>query len=161
VADPYHLEQVLVNVLLNACDAMESSKAPAVLVQTEPRVMKSPRYMPARRRDDPAGIDYSHRRRFNRPPRPTAWHPFAPGSTVVCIDVADNGPGIPNELLPEIFEPFVTTKEPGRGTGLGLAVSAGLVDAMGGTIQAENREDGGARFRILLPAAETQVGEMS
>jgi two-component system, NtrC family, sensor kinase len=161
VADPYHLEQVLVNLLLNACDAMETSKAPAIVVETKPHVIESPRYMPSRRRDDPDGVDYSHRRRFNRPPWPTAEHPFAPGSTVVRIEVADNGPGIPNELFPEIFEPFVTTKEPGRGTGLGLAVSAGLIDAMGGTIQAENREDGGARFRILLPAAETQVGEMS
>lgn len=161
VADPYHLEQVLVNLLLNACDAMETSKAPAIFVETEPDVIESPQYVPARRRDDPAGVDYSHRRRFNRPPRPTAEHPFAPGSSVVRIEIADNGPGIPGELLPEIFEPFVTTKEPGRGTGLGLAVSAGLVDAMGGTIQAENREDGGARFRILLPAAKAEAGEMS
>ena len=159
VADPHHLEQVLVNLLLNACDAMEASESSAIFVETELHLIESPLYVPARRRDDPAGIDYSHRRRFNRPPRPTAEHPFAPGSMVVRIEVGDNGPGIPGELLAEIFEPFVTTKEPGRGTGLGLAVSAGLVDAMGGTIEAENGEEGGARFRILLPAEATEANK--
>ena len=63
-----------------------------------------------------------------------------------------NGSGIPRELLDQIFEPFVTTKEPGRGTGLGLAVCARLVEAMGGTIRADSVEGAGATFTILLPA---------
>ncbi len=157
VADPYQLEQVLVNLLLNACDAMDEAPEPAIRVETAPRTFEPPAYTPARRRDDPPGVDYSHRRRFNRPARPTPAHRFAPGARIVELLVTDTGPGIPVELLPQIFEPFITTKEPGRGTGLGLAVSAGLVDAMGGTIQAENRDEGGARFRILLPAAEMET----
>jgi len=72
---------------------------------------------------------------------------------VVEIRVADNGPGIAPELLDQVFEPFVTTKEPGKGTGLGLAVAARLIDAMGGTIRVENGEQGGAVFTIVLPAA--------
>jgi signal transduction histidine kinase len=67
--------------------------------------------------------------------------------------LSDNGPGIPDELRDQIFEPFVTTKEPGKGTGLGLALSARIVDAMGGTITADRADIGGARFTILLPAA--------
>jgi signal transduction histidine kinase len=66
--------------------------------------------------------------------------------------VADNGPGFPPELIPQVFEPFVTTKEPGKGTGLGLAVCSRIVEVMGGTIQAENAVGGGAVFRVVLPA---------
>lgn len=162
VADPYQLEQVLVNLLLNACDAMESAGTdePVLQVKTGPLTYEPPLYTPARRRDDPPGIDYSHRRRFNRPARPTPEHRFTRGTQVIELWVTDNGPGIPQDLLAQIFEPFVTTKEPGRGTGLGLAVSAGLVDAMGGTIEADNNRDGpGARFRILLPAADAVAVE--
>lgn len=160
VADPYQLEQVLVNLFLNACDAMESAgtEEPALSVRTSPRRYEPPSYTPARRKDDPPGTDYSHRRRFNRPARPTPENRFDRGAHIVELEIMDNGPGIPTELLTQIFEPFVTTKEPGRGTGLGLAVSAGLVDAMGGTIEADNNRDGpGARFRILLPAAEAEA----
>jgi C4-dicarboxylate-specific signal transduction histidine kinase len=70
----------------------------------------------------------------------------------VEIEVRDDGPGIPAELLEQIFEPFVTTKEPGKGTGLGLAVCARIIDDMGGSIRAENAPDGGAVFHIILPA---------
>jgi two-component system, NtrC family, sensor kinase len=56
------------------------------------------------------------------------------------------------EHIDRIFEPFMTTKEPGKGTGLGLAVSARLIDGMDGTIRARNT-DSGALFTIMLPAA--------
>jgi len=69
----------------------------------------------------------------------------------VNITSEDTGGGIPNNVLPRIFEPFYTTKEIGRGTGLGLSVSYGIVRGMNGTITAENT-DGGARFKITLPA---------
>ncbi|MGE5505109.1 MAG: ATP-binding protein [Actinomycetota bacterium] len=67
------------------------------------------------------------------------------------IVVSDNGPGIPPELRPRIFEPFFTTKEAGRGTGLGLSVSFGIINAMGGRLEAIDCPEGGACFRIVLP----------
>ena len=70
----------------------------------------------------------------------------------VAITVDDTGGGIPVDVLPHLFDPFYTTKEPGHGTGLGLSVAYGIVGEMGGTLQAENLEDG-ARFTILLPTA--------
>jgi signal transduction histidine kinase len=68
-----------------------------------------------------------------------------------AIEVRDTGPGIPRAILPRVFEPFFTTKE--TGAGLGLAISAGIVERFGGRITAINRRDGGAVFRIVLPIA--------
>jgi len=72
----------------------------------------------------------------------------------VRLEVDDNGPGIPPEVLPRLFEPFFTTKPPGKGTGLGLALCREFVSRSGGTLHAENRPGGGARFVLLLPVAE-------
>ncbi|MFP2905674.1 sensor histidine kinase [Pyxidicoccus sp. 3LFB2] len=69
----------------------------------------------------------------------------------VVLHVEDNGPGIPEHQLERLFEPFFTTKPPGEGTGLGLALCREYVERVGGTISAENREGGGARFIITLP----------
>ncbi|MFO0758910.1 MAG: ATP-binding protein [Byssovorax sp.] len=68
------------------------------------------------------------------------------------ITVEDNGPGIPADVRPHLFEPFVTSKPAGEGTGLGLAVCRGLVEASGGSLTAEDSPLGGARFVIELPA---------
>ncbi|MBK8253811.1 MAG: two-component sensor histidine kinase [Polyangiaceae bacterium] len=67
--------------------------------------------------------------------------------------VEDNGPGIPKEIEGHLFEPFATTKEVGKGTGLGLAVCRGLVEAAGGAIFVESGELGGARFVVQLPSS--------
>jgi signal transduction histidine kinase len=67
--------------------------------------------------------------------------------------VEDNGPGIPEEVLPEIFEAFVTTRLDARGTGLGLTVAEGIVHQHGGSIKASNCPLGGARLEVTLPAA--------
>lgn len=151
-ADPYQLEQVLVNLLLNAADAMESVQARHVRITTSQSTVEEHPGFPARRKDDPPGIDYSHRRRFNRRQRVPRIHPFPPGQKLVEIRVSDRGPGIPDELVDRVFEPFVTTKEPGEGTGLGLAVSARLIDGMDGTMRANNTDEG-AEFSIALPAS--------
>lgn len=76
------------------------------------------------------------------------------------VEVADRGPGIPAEALAHLFEPFYRVRRPGpqpRGTGLGLAVASGLVEAHGGRIWAENRTAGGARFTFTLPLSEPPV----
>ncbi|HUE76916.1 MAG TPA: ATP-binding protein, partial [Longimicrobiales bacterium] len=152
-ADPYQLEQVLVNLLLNAADAMEGLEERRVRIVTSCRTYERPGIVPIRRKDDPPGIDYSHRRRFNRPDRVPRLHPFEAGEEVVEIRLDDTGPGIAEDELERIFEPFMTTKEPGKGTGLGLAVAARLIDGMDGTIHAGNT-DRGAAFTILLPACD-------
>jgi len=75
----------------------------------------------------------------------------------VQVEVADTGPGIPPEALPRLFEPFYRVQREGqtaRGTGLGLAVAKGLVEAHGGHIWAENREGGGASFVFTLPLGQ-------
>ncbi len=75
----------------------------------------------------------------------------------VAVDVVDHGVGIPAEHVPRIFEAFFTTKEPGEGTGLGLAVAHGIVRDHGGWIEVESVPERGSRFTILLPAtAEAQ-----
>jgi signal transduction histidine kinase len=75
---------------------------------------------------------------------------------LVEIAVEDEGPGIPAESLPRIFSPFYTTKP--EGTGLGLAISLRIAEAHGGTLAAENRPGGGARFVLSLPAAAALPG---
>ncbi|CAN5816538.1 hypothetical protein BH23GEM9_BH23GEM9_15340 [soil metagenome] len=157
--DPFQLQQVIVNLLVNAADAVESTEDAFIGVRALRRAVRpTPAHMPARRKDDPDGIDYSHRRRLAILPRWPLGDPESESGEVVEIIVVDNGPGLPLDLIDQVFEPFVTTKDPGKGTGLGLAVCARLVEGMGGVIQAGNVPEGGAEFRIILPAtAVSQV----
>jgi two-component system sensor histidine kinase HupT/HoxJ len=68
------------------------------------------------------------------------------------VAVTDNGPGIRPEHLNRVFEPFFTTKPVGEGTGLGLYVSYNLAQELGGRIDVENVDGGGARFILSFPA---------
>ena len=79
----------------------------------------------------------------------------------VVVRVEDDGPGIPEAVLDRIMEPFFTTKPPGRGTGLGLSLSHGMVKQNGGRLLAANRPDGGALFEVILPVgtAPLEKGE--
>ncbi len=81
----------------------------------------------------------------------------ASGSQVVRISVSDSGPGIPREKLGRIFDPFFTTKGAKGGTGLGLAVSYGIVQEHDGALRAESAAGRGARFTIELPAVMTSI----
>ena len=71
----------------------------------------------------------------------------------VAITLGDSGPGLTPVVKARLFEPFFTTKEVGEGTGLGLAITYGIVQAHGGTIEATNRDEGGAQFVISLPTS--------
>jgi two-component system cell cycle sensor histidine kinase/response regulator CckA len=74
----------------------------------------------------------------------------------ICIAVQDSGQGIAQKDLPYIFEPFYTTKEPGKGTGLGLAQVYGIAKSHGGHIQVSSSPADGTRFTMYLPAALVQ-----
>ena len=110
-ADPAQIQQVVINLVLNALDAT----GPAG------RVTISGHEMP---RDDRAGL---------------------------AIVVTDTGSGIVPELLPRIFEPFLTTKPRGQGTGLGLAICRDIVRAHGGQLWAESKVGAGSTFTVWLP----------
>lgn len=145
-AERHELEQVFVNLLLNAVDAMEK----------EGRIAISSRCMPTgalreavvRRSSDPSGFTFER----GPSPRVEAWLSGEDRpKTIAKVIVADSGPGVPDEDIERIFDPFYTTKEPGRGTGLGLAIVARIVENIGGIIWVERSREGGAAFHIVLP----------
>ena len=74
----------------------------------------------------------------------------------VRIAVRDYGPGIPEAVLPHLFEPFYTTKPVGEGLGLGLAISLAIVESFGGQLEARNAEVGGAEFSVVLDACPNE-----
>jgi PAS domain S-box-containing protein len=75
----------------------------------------------------------------------------------VVITVADNGHGFEKEMLARVFDPYVTSKT--KGTGLGLAIVKKIIEEHGGRIEADNRPEGGACIRVILPVAATQISE--
>jgi len=123
-ADPGQLEQVLLNLCVNARDAMPDGGR--ITIST------------AREEVDEAFC---------------ARHAWARAGEFVVIEVADTGPGIPAAILDHIFEPFFTTKEVGKGTGLGLATVYGIVKQHEGMIDVSTPPGGGTAFRIFLPAS--------
>ncbi len=72
----------------------------------------------------------------------------------VAVTFQDDGPGISPEILPHIFDPFYTTKRPGRGTGLGLSICKAILREHNGNVEAASGPGGGAVFTVTLPAAE-------
>jgi signal transduction histidine kinase len=121
-ADPGQMSQVLMNLCLNACDALPNGGT--LTLETSNAVVG----------EEHARADLEAR----------------PGS-FVRVSVADTGHGIPAELLPRLFEPFFTTKEEGQGTGLGLAMVHGIVRQHQGWVQCRSEVGRGARFDIYLP----------
>ena len=70
------------------------------------------------------------------------------------IEVADNGPGIPDDIKEKIFDPFFTTKEAGVGTGLGLAIALQAAEDHKGRLEVESKEGEGASFKVFIPELE-------
>jgi len=78
----------------------------------------------------------------------------------VAVEVADDGAGIPPEVMTKIFDPFFTTKEIGKGTGLGLSISYKIIQQHGGKISVESKPNAGTKFTVwlpLMPPAEAQL----
>ncbi|MBI2840030.1 MAG: response regulator [Acidobacteria bacterium] len=128
-ADPTQVQQVILNLALNARDAMPGGGA--LSIRTSNLALVSPTTL--------EGAD------------------LAAGLYAV-LEISDTGAGMEPEILPRIFEPFFTTKEKGKGTGLGLATVYGIVRQSGGMITVESVPRRGSTFRIFLPGA-TQTAE--
>ena len=111
LCDANRLEQVMVNLIGNALDAMSRQHSPEIEITAS-----------------------VHDR-------------------TIHLEVRDHGPGLSDEALARLFEPFFTTKEAGHGLGLGLTISAGIVNDFGGTLGGANHPDGGAVFTLELPLA--------
>jgi signal transduction histidine kinase len=73
------------------------------------------------------------------------------GADHVAVEIADNGKGIPPEIMSKIFDPFFTTKAVGKGTGLGLSISYKIIEQHGGSINVDSTMGKGTRFTIVLP----------
>jgi len=69
----------------------------------------------------------------------------------ISVEISDNGPGMPKDVLQKIFDPFFTTKEVGKGTGLGLSISYSIIEKLGGRILVASEEGKGTTFSIYLP----------
>ena len=117
--DPNQLKQVIMNLLVNARDAMGERGRLRVCSRRCPSL-------------------YS----------PGTGHRAVPA---VELTFTDSGCGIPEDSLPKIFDPFFTSKEPGKGVGLGLSVGYSIIKAHGGTIDVESEVGRGTTFRIVLP----------
>ncbi|HMH82807.1 MAG TPA: ATP-binding protein, partial [Gemmatimonadales bacterium] len=89
----------------------------------------------------------------NPPERPRDIHVRTWADDRVHLRVADSGPGIADDVLPHLFTPFFTTKEPGQGTGLGLSITYSIVEAHNGRIAVERPPEGGVAFVVDLPLA--------
>jgi len=127
-ADPGQIEQVLLNLTVNACDAMP--KGGRLTIESYNAVIEEG--------------------------APQGYPPMEPGKYVV-LAVSDTGHGMDETTKARIFEPFFTTKEQGKGTGLGLATVYGVVKQSGGFIRVESAPESGTRFEIYLPHVEEKV----
>jgi PAS domain S-box-containing protein len=129
LVDPTQIELIILNLAINARDAMQS--VGTVTLETFNTVIESEPSRP----EEPSRGDY------------------------VGLAVNDTGAGIPDHVLPRVLEPFFTTKEPGKGSGLGLAQVFGFAKQSGGGVRIETRVGEGTSVKVFLPRAELAEGD--
>ena len=127
--DPTQLHQVMLNLCINARDAMP--KGGKIILSAENVKVES-------------GV--------------ATFHNVAPGNYVI-LSVADSGTGIPPEIIDKIFDPFFTTKEEGKGTGLGLSTVLGIVKSHDGFVNLESQPGKGSIFKVFLPASNEPASQ--
>src|SRR5258708_25954014 len=127
-ADPSMVEQVILNLVVNARDAMPQGGLLTIRIATTE-----------------VGGDTASRR------------PDLRAGNFICLSVSDRGCGIPPHDLGRIFEPFFTTKEVGKGTGLGLATVYGIVKQHQGWIEVASEASKGTSFQVFFPAGSEPV----
>jgi PAS domain S-box-containing protein len=133
VLDRNKIEQVLVNLMINAVDAMPEGGT--LIVRTRKDRMVGGPEVGVRMTDT-----------------------FRVGQSVIVIEIEDTGTGIDDKSKPRLFDPFYTTKPPGKGTGLGLAVCKSIVALHGGTVRVANKEGGGgARATVVLRSVRPEM----
>ena len=123
------MEQVIINVLLNALHAMPEGGR--LTIRTSSAQLN--------------GVGAHVGRRM------TDW--LKPGDPVVVCEITDSGCGIPKNLLGRVFEPFYTTRPAGQGTGLGLSITRSIIAAHRGLIDIDSAVGRGTTVRITLPVA--------
>jgi signal transduction histidine kinase len=146
------LEQALVNLILNAVDAAPGG----VVVLGARRWDYDPGRIPQMRAGDAAPSAF-----VRAPSRRPVHVELTAGARGTLLFVADSGPGLSPDELHRVFDPFYTTKAPGRGTGLGLAIVDRVVYDMGGVVWVERAREGGAAFRLFFPEFLTPRSEGS
>ena len=129
--DPFKIQQVFVNLFMNAIQAMPDGGTLTVRTRAEEVA--------------------PHRDHLPRLP-----DSFRPGEAIVVAIVEDTGTGIPADKLSKVWDPFFTTKGVGRGTGLGLTVTRKIIDLHGGAIGIANREPRGARVTLVFKAERSE-----
>jgi signal transduction histidine kinase len=146
-ADAGLIEQVLMNLVINACDAMpdggvvtiETCNVETCNVETcNIEICEAA----------PGDIE-------------AAAKGVAPGRPGVLLSVSDTGTGMTEEIKSHIFEPFFTTKEVGRGTGLGLSICYGIVEQINGRIEVASEPDRGTVFKLLLEGVEEEINSVT
>ena len=128
-ADRSSIQQVILNLCVNAVDAMKGQPSGMLAISAS---------------NHPAGS-------------PELAEKGKPGMDYVMLEICDSGPGIPPEVMPHIFEPLFTTKPPGEGTGLGLANCREILERHDGWIECESTPGQGATFRAFLPRGAVEA----